>query len=217
MILLIDNYDSFSYNVYQLIGSVDPDLKVARNDELTIEDIEVLAPSHIVISPGPGRPRDAGICEDVIRHFQGKIPILGICLGHQAICEVYGADITYARELMHGKQSVATLDTDSKLFWGMERQAAVARYHSLAAAPDTMPDCLRVTAVTQDGEIMAVEHREYPVYGVQFHPESVLTPQGKAIIENFMADEKEWNAGGVLPDDSKQQSGKFFRNKSGND
>lgn len=195
MILLIDNYDSFSYNVYQLIGSVDPDLKVARNDELTIEDIEVLAPSHIVISPGPGRPRDAGICEDVIRHFQGKIPILGICLGHQAICEVYGADITYARELMHGKQSVATLDTDSKLFWGMERQVAVARYHSLAAAPDTMPDCLRVTAVTQDGEIMAVEHREYPVYGVQFHPESVLTPQGKVIIENFLADEKGRNAG----------------------
>ncbi len=177
MILLIDNYDSFSYNVYQLIGSVDPDLRVIRNDELTLEEIEALSPSHIVLSPGPGRPGDAGICEDVIRHFQGKIPILGICLGHQAICEVYGAEITYARELMHGKQSAVTLDIDSKLFAGMEREITVARYHSLAAAPDTLPDCLRVTAATQDGEIMAVEHREYPVYGVQFHPESVLTPR----------------------------------------
>lgn len=186
MILLIDNYDSFSYNVYQLIGSVDPDLRVIRNDELTLEEIEALSPSHIVLSPGPGRPGDAGICEDVIRHFQGKIPILGICLGHQAICEVYGAEITYARELMHGKQSVVTLDTGSKLFAGMEREITVARYHSLAANPDTLPDCLRVTAATQDGEIMAVEHREYPVYGVQFHPESVLTPRGKAIIENFL-------------------------------
>lgn len=186
MILLIDNYDSFSYNVYQLIGSVNPDMKVIRNDEMTIEEIEALAPSHIVISPGPGRPRDAGICEDVIRHFQGRIPILGICLGHQAICEVYGATITYARELMHGKQSVVTLDQDSRLFEGMDKQITVARYHSLAADPDTLPDCLQVTATTQDGEIMAVQHREYPVYGVQFHPESVLTPQGRAILENFL-------------------------------
>lgn len=186
MILLIDNYDSFSYNVYQLIGSINPDMKVIRNDELTIEEIEALAPSHIVISPGPGRPRDAGICEDVIRHFQGRIPLLGICLGHQAICEVYGATITYARELMHGKQSIVTLDQGSRLFAGMEKQITVARYHSLAADPDTLPDCLQVTATTQDGEIMAVQHREYPVYGVQFHPESVLTPQGKAILENFL-------------------------------
>lgn len=186
MILLIDNYDSFSYNVYQLIGFINPDMKVIRNDELTIGEIEALAPSHIVISPGPGRPRDAGICEDVIRHFQGRIPILGICLGHQAICEVYGATITYARELMHGKQSIVTLDQDSRLFAGMDKQITVARYHSLAADPDTLPDCLQITATTQDGEIMAVQHREYPVYGVQFHPESVLTPQGKAILENFL-------------------------------
>lgn len=199
MILLIDNYDSFSYNVYQLIGSVDPDLRVIRNDELTLEEIEALSPSHIVLSPGPGRPGDAGICEDVIRHFQGKIPILGICLGHQAICEVYGAEITYARELMHGKQSVVTLDTGSKLFAGMEREITVARYHSLAANPDTLPDCLRVTAATQDGEIMAVEHREYPVYGVQFHPESVLTPKGKAIIENFLADDMGRDPGELSP------------------
>ena len=188
MILLIDNYDSFSYNVYQMIGSVNPDMKVVRNDELTIEEIEALSPSHIVISPGPGKPRDAGICEEVIRHFQDRVPILGICLGHQAICEVYGATITYARELMHGKQSVATLDQDSRLFAGMERQITVARYHSLAADPDTLPDCLQVTATTEDGEVMAVQHREYPVYGVQFHPESVLTPQGKEIIENFFAE-----------------------------
>ncbi len=190
MILLIDNYDSFSYNVYQMIGSVNPDMKVIRNDEMTIAEIEALSPSHIVISPGPGKPGDAGICEEVIRYFQGRIPILGICLGHQAICEVYGATITYARELMHGKQSIVTLDRDSRLFAGMERQITVARYHSLAADPDTLPECLQVTATTEDGEIMAVQHREYPVYGVQFHPESVLTPQGRAIIENFLADKK---------------------------
>ena len=187
MILLIDNYDSFSYNVYQMIGSVNPDMRVVRNDELTVEEIEALLPSHIVISPGPGKPGDAGICEEVIRYFQGRIPILGICLGHQAICEVYGANVTYARELMHGKQSVAILDQHSRLFAGMERQIIVARYHSLAVDPGTLPDCLQVAATTKDGEVMAVQHREYPVYGVQFHPESVLTPQGKKIIENFLA------------------------------
>ena len=186
MILLIDNYDSFSYNVYQLVGSVNPDIKVIRNDELTVSEIETLAPSHIILSPGPGRPVDAGICEDVIRYFAGKIPILGICLGHQAICEVFGATVTYAKELMHGKQSVVRLANKSTLFRYMNREMTVARYHSLAAEPDTLPDCLKVTARTSDGEIMAVEHREYPVYGVQFHPESVLTPEGKIIMENFL-------------------------------
>lgn len=186
MILLIDNYDSFSYNVYQLTASVDPDVKVVRNDELTPEEIEALAPTHILLSPGPGRPSDAGICEEAVRHFAGKIPIMGICLGHQAICEVFGATVTYAKQLMHGKQSVAFLDTDSTLFKGMEKETVVARYHSLAADPATMPDCLRVTAATEDGEIMAVEHKEYPVFGVQFHPESVLTPEGLKIMENFL-------------------------------
>ncbi len=190
MILLIDNYDSFSYNVYQLVGSINPDMKVIRNDELTVEEIEALAPSHIILSPGPGRPADAGICEEIVRHFQGRIPILGICLGHQAICEVYGAVITYARELMHGKQSLVSLDNSSKLFAGMKKQITVARYHSLAADRDTLPDCLQVTATTQDGEVMAVQHREYPVYGVQFHPESVLTPEGKAILENFLSEKE---------------------------
>ena len=186
MILLIDNYDSFSYNVYQLTSSVDPDVKVIRNDEMTVEEIEALHPERIILSPGPGKPADAGICEDVIRHFAGKVAILGICLGHQAICEVFGAKVTYAGELMHGKQSIAALDTDSVLFKGMEKEIMVARYHSLAAAPDSIPECLKVTARTKDGEIMAVEHKEYAVYGVQFHPESVLTPDGLQIMENFL-------------------------------
>ena len=166
--------------------SIEPDVRVIRNDELTVEEIEALAPTHIILSPGPGKPSDAGICEDVIRAFGGKVAILGICLGHQAICEVFGATVTYAKQLMHGKQSVAKLDTDSVLFRGMEQEITVARYHSLAADPDTMPDCLRVTANTCDGEVMAVEHTEYPVYGVQFHPESVLTPEGRQIMENFL-------------------------------
>lgn len=186
MILLIDNYDSFSYNVYQLTASVNPDIRVIRNDELTIEEIEALSPTHILISPGPGKPSDAGVCEEVIRHFAGRLPIMGICLGHQAICEVFGATVTYAKQLMHGKQSAAALDTDSTLFQGMDREITVARYHSLAAEPSTMPECLKITALTEDGEIMAVEHKEYPVYGVQFHPESVLTPEGYRIMENFI-------------------------------
>lgn len=193
MILLIDNYDSFSYNVYQLVGSVNPDIKVIRNDEMTVQEIEALAPSHIILSPGPGRPAEAGVCEEVIRYFAGKVPIMGICLGHQAICEVFGATITYAKELMHGKQSVATLDTESLLFRGMNRQITVARYHSLAAEPDSMPKELKVTARTPDGEVMAVEHRAFPIYGVQFHPESVLTPEGKKIMENFLGKESTSN------------------------
>ena len=186
MILLIDNYDSFSYNVYQLIGSINPDIKVIRNDELTIPEIEALNPSHIIISPGPGKPSEAGICEEVIKYFAGKKPIMGICLGHQAICEVFGATVSYAKQLMHGKQSVARLDNSSVLFKGMDDKMTVARYHSLAAKPDTIPECLKVTATTDDGEVMAVEHRDFKVYGVQFHPESVLTPEGKKIMVNFL-------------------------------
>lgn len=187
MILLIDNYDSFSYNVYQLIGSVNPDIKVIRNDECTVEDIKAMAPSHIILSPGPGRPEQAGICEEVIRSLAGRIPIMGICLGHQAICEVFGAKVTYAKQLMHGKQSVAKLDTESVLFKGMEPEITVARYHSLAAEAESMPKVLKVTATTEDGEVMAVEHENLPVYGVQFHPESVLTPEGYRIMENFLS------------------------------
>ncbi|MDR0839239.1 MAG: aminodeoxychorismate/anthranilate synthase component II [Oscillospiraceae bacterium] len=186
MILLIDNYDSFSYNLYQLVGAISPDIKVLRNDAFTLADIAELAPSRIIISPGPGRPRDAGLCEDVIREFAGKIPILGVCLGHQAICEVYGATVTYAKQIMHGKTSEISLDLSCPIFAKLPAVITGARYHSLAAAPDTIPDALRVTATTADGEIMAVAHREHAVYGVQFHPESVLTPLGGKILENFI-------------------------------
>ena len=188
MILLIDNYDSFSYNVYQLVGSVNPDIRVIRNDECSVDEIRAMNPSHIILSPGPGRPDKAGVCENVIRELGGRIPILGICLGHQAICEVAGATVTYASHLMHGKQSLATLDTDSVLFRGMKKVITVARYHSLAIIEDTLPDCLEVTARTEDGEIMAVQHKSYPVYGLQFHPESIYTEHGKKLIENFISE-----------------------------
>ena len=186
MILLIDNYDSFSYNLYQLIGAVDPDIQVIRNDERTVQEIEALGPKAIFLSPGPGKPGEAGICVETVRYFAGKTPIFGVCLGHQAICEAFGATVSYASRLMHGKTSDAALDTSSRLFRGMPETIPVARYHSLAAVRDTLPACLRVTAETADGEIMAVEHTEYPIYGVQFHPESVMTPDGLTIIKNFL-------------------------------
>ncbi len=186
MILLIDNYDSFSYNLYQLIGSIDPGIKVIRNDELTIAEIEELDISHIVLSPGPGRPADAGICEEALKYFAGTIPILGVCLGHQAICEAYGAQVSYAKELMHGKQSEVSIERDCKLFKGLPETIKAARYHSLAAIEETMPEELLITAKTGDGEIMGVKHRDFEVYGVQFHPESILTPDGEAILRNFL-------------------------------
>ena len=185
MLLLIDNYDSFSYNLYQLIGSIEPDIKVVRNDALTVEEIEALHPAGIILSPGPGRPEDAGVCIEVVRQLGSKIPILGVCLGHQSICTAYGATVSYAKQLMHGKQSDAGLDGSSPLFKGCKATEPVARYHSLAAIEDTLPDCLIVTARADDGEIMAVQHREYPVYGVQFHPESIMTPAGKIMLQNF--------------------------------
>ncbi|MCR4567320.1 MAG: aminodeoxychorismate/anthranilate synthase component II [Pseudobutyrivibrio sp.] len=186
MILLIDNYDSFSYNLFQFVGEISSDIKVVRNDELTIEDIEKLAPTHIIISPGPGRPADAGICEKVIEHFAGRIPILGVCLGHQAICETFGATITYAKELMHGKQSDVEIDNSCIIFDGLPETIKVARYHSLAAEEKTLPDSLKVIATADDGEVMAVKHVDYHIYGLQFHPESILTPDGKTMLNNFM-------------------------------
>lgn len=186
MILLIDNYDSFSYNLYQLIGEICPDLKVIRNDELTTEEIRNLSPERIILSPGPGRPEDAGILIDVVKDLGTEIPVLGVCLGHQAICAAYGAVITYAKKLMHGKQSEAELNTDCLLFRNCPKKALVARYHSLAVDRDTLPEELLVTASTADGEIMAVRHRDYPVFGVQFHPESIMTPNGKQMLENFL-------------------------------
>ena len=186
MILLIDSYDSFSYNLYQLVGELDPDIKVVRNDELTVAQIRALGPSHIILSPGPGRPEDAGILVEAARELGRDIPTLGVCLGHQAICTAFGGVVTYARNLMHGKQSVVTLDPACPLFAGCPQRAPVARYHSLAADPDRLPGCLKVTAATDDGEIMAVQHREYPIFGVQFHPESILTPDGRTMLKDFI-------------------------------
>ncbi|MST83040.1 anthranilate synthase component II [Bilifractor porci] len=186
MILLIDNYDSFSYNLYQLIGSLNPDITVIRNDEKTTEEIADMKPDCIILSPGPGRPADAGVCEDVVRKLGGKIPLLGVCLGHQAICEVYGAEITYARELMHGKQSEVELDTSSAIFKNLDRKVLVGRYHSLAAAEDTLPASLKEIARAEDGEVMAVADEERKIYGLQFHPESIMTPSGPQMLQNFL-------------------------------
>ncbi len=186
MILLIDNYDSFSYNLYQLIGEIEPDIKVIRNDEMTVEEIMEMNPDHIILSPGPGRPEDAGIIVKAAKIIGKDIPILGVCLGHQAICSAFGAAITYAKKLMHGKQSDVKFDTACPLFKGCPEIAPVARYHSLAADADTIPECLKITAFTIDGEIMAVQHKEYPIYGVQFHPESIMTPDGKKMLKNFI-------------------------------
>ena len=186
MILLIDNYDSFSYNLYQLTGEIDPDLKVIRNDEKTVEEIREMNPGRILLSPGPGRPENAGIMIDTVKTLGKEIPILGVCLRHQAICAAFGAEITYAKELMHGKQSQVRFDKGSPLFRNCPDEDLVARYHSLAAKAETMPKELKITAVTEDGEIMAVEHREYPIFGVQFHPESIMTPDGKTMLKNFI-------------------------------
>lgn len=186
MILLIDNYDSFSYNLVQLAGSLGENIRVIRNDEMTVEEIRALQPSHIIISPGPGYPKDAGVCEDVIAIMKGELPILGVCLGHQAICEVFGAEITLAKRLMHGKQSSIHIANGSRVFHGLPPIIKAARYHSLIAKKDTLPDELFVIAEDDDGEIMAVKHRNYEIYGLQFHPESILTPQGKTIMENFL-------------------------------
>ena len=186
MILLIDNYDSFSYNLYQLVGDIEPNVRVVRNDAITAEEIAALAPEAIFLSPGPGRPEDAGICMEVIRRFTGQIPIFGVCLGHQAICAALGGRVGYAKQLMHGKVSQVTAEQDSRLFAGMPSPFPVARYHSLAAEEESLPPQLRITARTADGEVMAVEHRTAPVCGVQFHPESVMTPDGERIVRNFL-------------------------------
>ncbi len=187
MILLIDNYDSFSYNLYQLVGSIRSDIRVIRNDGLSCEEIEKINPDHIIISPGLGRPCDAGICEELIDRLKGKVPILGVCLGHQAICETFGGVITYAKRLMHGKHSIAALSKECKIFEGLPEKLKVARYHSLAAERESLPEDLFITAETADGEVMGVKHRDYEIYGVQFHPESILTPDGKQMLINFLS------------------------------
>ncbi|AEV28712.1 glutamine amidotransferase of anthranilate synthase or aminodeoxychorismate synthase [Sphaerochaeta pleomorpha str. Grapes] len=186
MILLIDNYDSFSYNLYQLIGSMHPDIMVIRNDVLSVSEIAALQIERIILSPGPGICQDAGVCIEVIQKLGPDIPILGVCLGHQAICVAFGATVSHAKQLMHGKQSNVTIDKKSAMFKELGPTMLVGRYHSLSAVAETMPSCLKVTATSDDGQIMAVEHRDYPIYGLQFHPESILTPRGNTLLENFL-------------------------------
>ncbi len=188
MILLIDNYDSFTYNLVQFCGSITPDIKVIRNDEMTVKEIRELNPGRIILSPGPGYPKVAGICEEVIKELKGEIPILGVCLGHQAICEVFGGEITHAKKLMHGKKSNIKVDTSCKIFKNMPQVVEGARYHSLIAKRATLPEELIVTACDDMGEVMAVKHRDYEIYGLQFHPESILTKDGIKMIKNFLED-----------------------------
>lgn len=186
MILLIDNYDSFSYNLVQLIGGFTQDIRVIRNDEFTVEEAAALHPSHIVLSPGPGYPKAAGVCEELILKMKGMVPILGVCLGHQAICEAFGGKIVHAKELMHGKQSRIHISNGSPIFKGLAPIVEAARYHSLIAERSSLPDELLVIAKDDTQEVMAVKHRDYELYGLQFHPESILTPQGATIIKNFL-------------------------------
>jgi para-aminobenzoate synthetase component 2 len=185
MILVIDNYDSFAYNLVQFLGELGQETAVYRNDAITLEDIEKLAPSHIVVSPGPCTPLEAGISNDVIRHFRGKIPILGVCLGHQCIGYVYGGLIRRAALPMHGKESLVYHDGET-IFKGLESPLIGGRYHSLVIAPDTVPASLEISAKTEDGVIMGVRNRQDGVEGVQFHPESIMTPTGHEILANFL-------------------------------
>lgn len=186
MILIIDNYDSFTYNLYQAIGHFNSDIEVFRNDKITLSEIEKLKPSHLVISPGPKYPKEAGISVEAIKHFSGKLPILGVCLGHQAIGEAFGAKIVRAEEIYHGKTSSITLDLSCPLFKGLEPKVEVGRYHSLVIEPGTLPSQLEVKAVADRGEVMSVQHHCEPTFGLQFHPESILTEVGSQIIYNFL-------------------------------
>lgn len=186
MILLIDNYDSFVYNLYQAIGQVNPDIQVIRNDEITISEIDTMNPTHIILSPGPGHPKDAGICQEVVKAFKGKLPILGVCLGHQVICEAFGGQVTYASEIVHGEARQAHIANGSALFKGLAPIIQIGRYHSLSAERKTLPDELYIIAENERNEVMAIKHRDYEIYGVQFHPESILTPNGQRMIENFL-------------------------------
>ena len=187
MILIIDNYDSFTFNLYQFVGTINQDVLVKRNDKITVEEIAKLKPSHIILSPGPGYPKDAGICEEVLQNLKESFPIMGVCLGHQAIGEVFGGTVAPAPQLVHGKQSKIMIKGKCKLFEGLQESFPAARYHSLVVEKEGLPEELIIAAETEDGEIMAVKHRDYEVYGVQFHPESIMTPDGMQIIKNFLS------------------------------
>ncbi len=186
MILLIDNYDSFTWNLYQYFCELGAHVEVRRNDELTLADIEMLAPQKMVISPGPCTPDESGISLDVIAHYAGKLPILGVCLGHQAIAQVFGATIVRAAKVMHGKTSPIT-HSSSGVFSGLNNPLTVTRYHSLVIDPPTLPDCFEVTAWSENGEIMGIRHKAWDLEGVQFHPESILSEQGHQLLENFLS------------------------------
>lgn len=185
MILMIDNYDSFTFNIVQYLGQMGKDVQVYRNDKITLDGIHKLKPQVIFLSPGPGAPREAGITVDVVREFYKTVPLMGICLGHQSIGYAFGGDIVRADRIMHGKTSPVQHDGKT-IFTGLPNPFTAGRYHSLVVSPETLPDCLEVSARTAEGEIMGLRHKEYPVEGIQFHPESVLTPQGKRIIRNFL-------------------------------
>ena len=185
MLLLIDNYDSFTYNLYQYLSELGAEVEVVRNDETGLEEIEALAPERIVVSPGPRTPKEAGISSDVIRHFGERIPTLGVCLGHQCIGDAYGGRVSGAGEIVHGKTSVIHHDGRG-VFEGLPNPFEAIRYHSLAIEPATVPDCLEVTARTENGVIMGLRHKQHPVEGVQFHPESILTEVGKDLLRNFL-------------------------------
>lgn len=185
MILLIDNYDSFTYNLVQYLGELGERLEIFRNDKLTLEDIAKMAPGKIVISPGPGRPRDAGISCALIREFSARVPILGVCLGHQCIGEVFGGKVIHAKRLMHGKTSLIYHDGQT-IFKGVQQPFTATRYHSLIVEKESLPECLEIIARTDTDEIMGLKHRRLPVWGVQFHPESILTEEGKKILRNFI-------------------------------
>ena len=213
MIIMIDNYDSFTYNVYQAMASLYNNIKVFRNDEITIEEIEKMAPEALVISPGPSYPKDAGISVAAIKHFAGKLPILGICLGHQSIGEAFGGKVVKAAKPMHGKSSAVKLDNTCPIFEGLPEKISCARYHSLIIERESIPECLKITAETEDGEIMAVAHKEYPVYGVQFHPESVLAEMGINILSNFLTNVvgvKTENAVPAIPMDKRTSLKKYI-------
>jgi anthranilate synthase component II len=186
MVLMVDNYDSFTYNLVQYLGELGEEVKVVRNDELTVEEIASLRPARIVLSPGPCTPNEAGVSLELIRRFAGEVPILGVCLGHQAIGQAFGGRVVHARTLMHGKTSPIHHDGEG-VFKGLPSPYTATRYHSLAIERDSCPEALEVTAWTEDGEIMGVRHRSLPVEGVQFHPESILTEHGHALLRNFLS------------------------------